>query len=206
MFITKIGGIYGQREILFRAFPCFHKNGIKTATTENGRLPILLNGQPIGRVEPSGMMCLTLGEIQTLQANDLYHWAVPIADMVKKYMNAMEQAPILHANGLESEYRLLADFGGKVLAGTEIVNSYGHNFVTWNWDYDKTGVSLGHYFMDNYAAAKEDFSVRAGLVSENRMLAISRLLKCIDALVIHWITSMSFPMIRQSLSNVPKAN
>ena len=60
----------------------------------------------------------------------------------------MEAAPQLKASGLDGDYRILADFGGTVLAGTP--SKYGVQFVTWDWDYDRTGVSHGHYFMENY--------------------------------------------------------
>jgi len=38
-----------------------------------------------------------------------------------------------------------------VLAGTP--SKYGVQFVTWDWDYDRTGVSHGHYFMEKYDEA-----------------------------------------------------
>ena len=41
-------------------------------------------------------------------------------------------------------------------------------FITWDWSYDKTGVTQGHYYgpggVDSYTAAKQDFAVRSGLV------------------------------------------
>ena len=55
------------------------------------------------------------------------------------------------ASGLDSDYRILADFGGTVLAGSP--SKYGVQFVTWDWDYDRTGVVHGHYFMEKYDEA-----------------------------------------------------
>jgi len=35
---------------------------------------------------------------------------------------------------------------------------------------DRQGVTLGHYYGDDYAGAKQDFAVvRAGLISENKL-------------------------------------
>ena len=68
-----------------------------------------------------------------------------------EYMTAMEATPQLKASGLDGDYRILADFGGTVLAGTP--SKYGVQFVTWDWDYDRTGVSHGHYFMEKYDEA-----------------------------------------------------
>ena len=39
-----------------------------------------------------------------------------------------------------------------ILAGTP--SKYGVQFVTWDWDYDRTGVVHGHYFMENYPQIK----------------------------------------------------
>ena len=79
----------------------------------------------------------------------------------------MERAPKLQATGLEGDYRILADFGGTVLAGAP--SKYGVQFVTWDWDYDRTGVVHGHYFMENYAGAKQDFAIRSGLIQKEQL-------------------------------------
>ena len=79
-------------------------------------------------------------------------------------MTTMESAPQLKASGLDGDYRILADFGGTVLAGTP--SKYGVQFVTWDWDYDRTGVVHGHYFMENYDGAKQDFATRSGLIQK----------------------------------------
>ena len=79
----------------------------------------------------------------------------------------MEAAPQLKASGLDGDYRILADFSGTVLAGTP--SKHGVQFVTWDWDYDRTGVVHGHYFMENYAGAKQDFAIRSGLIQKDRL-------------------------------------
>lgn len=153
------------------------KEDIKTASPENGRLPILLDGQPIGRVEPNGTMCLAPGDIQTPESSELYFRTVGIADAVKEYMTAMETAPILHADGLDEEFKLLTEFNGTILAGREMEQDYGMKFVTWDWSYDKTGLYQGHYYLDNYAAAKEDFAERADLVPHDRLFSKEQLVE-----------------------------
>ena len=74
----------------------------------------------------------------------------------------LEAAPPLKAHGLEGDYRLLADFSGTVLAAHP--TDRGTEFVTWEWDYDRTGMWQGHYYGTNYAGAKQDFALRAGLI------------------------------------------
>ncbi|MEG1505857.1 MAG: hypothetical protein RR369_05935, partial [Lachnospiraceae bacterium] len=105
------------------------RKDIKTASPENGRLPILLGNYSIGRVEPSGTMCLTPEDLQTPETSELYFRVAPIANMVKEYMSAMEHAPPLHADGLNEEYKLLTEFNGTVLAGREMDGGYGMKFV-----------------------------------------------------------------------------
>lgn len=77
----------------------------------------------------------------------------------------MENTPLLRARGLENKFHLLADFGGAVLAGRERAAGQGYEFVTWIWDYEKVGVSHGHYYEDDFTGAKRDFAVRSGLIS-----------------------------------------
>ena len=84
----------------------------------------------------------------------------------------MEAAPQLKASGLDGDYRILADFSGTVLAGTP--SKHGVQFVTWDWDYDRTGVVHGHYFMENYDAAKQDFATRSGLIQKEQLFFSNR--------------------------------
>ena len=65
------------------------------------------------------------------------------------------------------------DFGDAVLAGRSCKT--GAKFVTWEWDFDRQGVHAGHYFMENYEAAKQDFAVRAGLVESQRLFSDEQL-------------------------------
>ena len=81
----------------------------------------------------------------------------------------MEAAPQLKASGLDGDYRILTDFGGMVLAGTP--SKHGVQFVTWDWDYDRTGVVHGHYFMENYDEAKQDFAIRSGLIQKEQLFS-----------------------------------
>lgn len=73
------------------------------------------------------------------------------------------------------QHRILADFGCAVLAGRERENDRGYQFVTWVWDFDRRGVSHGHYFEGNYHAAKEDFAVRSGLISRAQLFSADQL-------------------------------
>ena len=117
------------------------KNGIQTAPPGRNALPILLNGLPACRVEPSGERCKFPDDLDSPKASELYFKAAPISRMVKEYMSAIERAPLLKATALDEEFRLLSEFNGAVLAGREI--QYGYQFVTWERDFDETGVLGG---------------------------------------------------------------
>ena len=91
------------------------------------------------------------------------------------HLDVYKRQPLLRASDLKEEFRLLADFGCAVLAGRECENDRGYQFVTWVWDFDRRGVSHGHYFEGNYHAAKEDFAVRSGLISRAQIFSADQL-------------------------------
>ena len=103
------------------------------------------------------------------EASELYHKVAQTAEEVYAYVEAIQTAPLLHASGLSEKFHLLADFGGAVLAGRELENGWGYQFVTWIWDHDRTGVSHGHYYEEDFQGAKQDFAVRSGLISKAQL-------------------------------------
>jgi len=150
------------------------EHGIETAPPERNTLPILLNGLPVCRVEPSGDMCIFPGDLRSPEANELYHKVAPFSSEVREYLTAIERAPLLKATALDEDFRLLAGFGGTVLAGRE--TEYGYMFVTWERDYEGTGVLNGAYHLDGYAKAKQDFAIRSGLIEKQRLFSDAQLL------------------------------
>lgn len=111
-------------------------------------MPVLWNGAPLCRITGKGSVFYRREDADTPQAEDALFRVEDIAAKTLEYMTTMETAPQLKASGLDGDYRILADFAGTVLAGTP--SKYDVQFVTWDWDYDRTGVSHGHYFMENY--------------------------------------------------------
>ena len=150
------------------------KNAIETAPPEKNTLPILLNGSSVCRVEPSGDVCIFPDDLRSPEADELYHRVAPFSRMVKEYMTAIERAPLLKATALDEDYKLLTEFNGTVLAGRE--TEHGYMFVTWERDYEGTGVIYGGYYLDAYEAAKQDFAVRAGLIQNQRLFSNDQLL------------------------------
>lgn len=124
---------------------CLRKEQIESYNKEDRRLEIFLHGQPVLSVSPGNEVFLLPAGSKNPEANELYHRVAIAADSAFEYVEAMENTPLLRACGLENKFHLLADFGGAVLAGRERAAGQGYEFVTWIWDYEKVGVSHGHY-------------------------------------------------------------
>ena len=150
-----------------------HRVGFETKPPEDCQLPIQWNDAPLCSITGKGSVFYRREDADTLQAKDALYRVEDIAAKTLEYMTAMEAAPQLKASGLDGDYRILADFGGTVLAGTP--SKHDVQFVTWDWDYDRTGVSHGHYFMENYDAAKQDFATRSGLIQTERLFSPEQL-------------------------------
>ena len=146
-----------------------HRAGFETLPLEGEQLPVLWNGAPLCRITGKGSVFYRREDADTPQAEDALYRVEDIAAKTLEYMTAMEATPQLKASGLEGDYRILADFNGTVLAGTH--SKHGVQFVTWDWDYNRTGVSHGHYFMEDYDGAKRDFAIRSGLIHKEQLFS-----------------------------------
>lgn len=149
------------------------------AVDGEGLLPIRWQGQPLCKVTAEGSVRYTPGEIKGDAGNEVICQVADIAKITSEYMALMKAAPPLKAKGLESGYRLLAEFNGAVLAGQP--TKYGVQFVTWERDFDKTGLCWGHYHGENYAKAKQDFATRSGMICESRLFSDKQLAAIFDA-------------------------
>ena len=142
-----------------------HRAGFGTLLVEGEQLPVLWNGAPLCRITGKGSVFYRREDADTPQAEDALYRVEYIAAKTLEYMTAMEAAPRLKASGLDGDYRILADFGGTVLAGTP--SKYGVQFVTWDWD--RKGVHHGHYFQNGCEEAKHDFVRRSGLLPKEAL-------------------------------------
>lgn len=148
---------------------CLQAAGITTGHPERNQLTVLLNDQPVLFVSSESDVFLLPAGSNPPEASELYHKVAQTAEEVYAYVEAIQTAPLLHASGLSEKFHLLADFGGAVLAGRELGNGWGYQFVTWIWDHDRTGVSHGHYYEEDFQGAKQDFAVRSGLISKAQL-------------------------------------
>ena len=154
---------------------CLRKEQIESIAVGEDQFKVYLGGKPVLSVSPNSEVYILPAGSGSEEVDDLYHRVAAIADEVHEYVEAVENAPILRAADLHEEFHLLADFGGAVLAGREREQGQGYQFVTWVWDFDRLGVSHGHYYEGDFRSAKQDFAVRSGLISQAQLFTPEQL-------------------------------
>ena len=170
------------------------QEGISIGPAGKDRLPVLLDGQSAMWVEPQGYTVIAAQFADNPEANRIYEIVRSLSSPVYEYTGAMAPAPVLEAVGLHEEFRLLAEYNGVVLAGQELEQNLGYQFVTWRRSYDHTAVTHGNYYYNDYEGAKLDFACRSGLVRESRQFTdeqLAELYRCI-----HETLESSYPITR----------
>ena len=145
------------------------RKGLDSEMTEGGILNVKWHGQLLCDVDGDGVVCFPSKTVRGVDADASLQTVIQIASQVREYMPIFARAPALKAIGLEGSYKILADFGDAVLAGR--LGKKGANFVTWEWDFDRNGVHMGHYFIEDYAGAKRDFATRSRLIEPQRLFS-----------------------------------
>lgn len=123
-----------------------------------------------------------LDDIGSVTKDEAHDRVVEISKTVYEYISIMEKSPILIASSLDEKHRLLAHYNGCVLAARDSDEGRGASFVTWERDFDGKGVHHGHYYENDYEAAKADFAGRSGLVYKHRLFSneqLSGIYRCI---------------------------
>ena len=149
------------------------RNELDTKLLQDGLIHVRWNEKPLCSVDRDGIVRFRPADITDPEVDRQLRMVIQTAAQTKEYMRIFERAPALKAVGLEDSFKVLADFGDAVLAGQ--LGKKGARFVTWEWDFDRRGVHAGHYFMENYEAAKQDFAIRAGLINEQRLFSDEQL-------------------------------
>ena len=156
------------------------QNGFTVEPIEDHHLPVCWEKGCLCRISGKGSVLYRQEHVDALGAQDALQAVIDTAKMTSEYMAILEYAPQLKATDLTGDYRILADFGDAVLAGHP--TERGVQFVTWEWDFDRKGVHQGHYFQDDYEAAKRDFTVRSGLVQKDALFEPEQLAEIYRAL------------------------
>lgn len=156
------------------------QNGFTVEPIEDHHLPVRWEKGRLCRISGKGSVLYWQENMDSIRAQDALQVVIDTAKMISEYMAILEYAPQLKATDLTGDYRILADFGDAVLAGHP--TERGVQFVTWEWDFDRKGVHHGHYFQDDYDAAKRDFTVRGGLVQKGALFEPEQLAEIYRAL------------------------
>ena len=156
------------------------QDGFTVEPIEDHHLPVCWEKGRLCRISGKGSVLYRQECVDVPGAQDALQTVIDTAKMTSEYMAILETAPRLKASGLHGDYRVLADFGSAVLAGHP--TERGVQFVTWEWDFDREGVHHGHYFQDDYDAAKRDFTVRSGLVQKDALFEPEQLAQIYHAL------------------------
>ena len=156
------------------------QNGFTVELIEDHHLPVCWEKGRLCRVSGKGSVLYQQENVDSVRAQDALQSVIDTAKTTSEYMAILETATLLKAGGLTGDYRVLADFGSAVLAGHP--TERGVQFVTWEWDFDREGVHHGHYFQQDYDAAKRDFTLRSGLVQKDALFEPEQLAQIYHAL------------------------
>ena len=154
--------------------------GFELERIEDQHLPVCWEKGRLCRISGRGSVLYRQENMDSVRTQDALQSVIDTAKMTSEYMAILETAPRLKATDLTGDYRILADFGDAVLAGHP--TERGVQFVTWEWDFDRKGVHHGHYFQDDYDAAKRDFTVRGRLVQKDALFEPEQLAEIYRAL------------------------
>lgn len=119
--------------------------------------------EEICRFEKTGAMRFWRESPYVAERNELHRLLLDLKNRYDLYLSARP----LECEGVR-DFRLISEFGNHLLAAKQSADNE-IRFVTWRYDYDRTGVTLGHYYETNYEGALKDFTVRSGLINENRL-------------------------------------
>jgi len=135
---------------------------------KNGAFYFSFDGAPLCHVAPDGANYYYSEHLDTEEKKGLCSMVAEISEETKIYVLTVENASPLKAADLRDGYKLLCEHENIVLAGTDL-GERGYLFVTWRYTYARKGVTLGHYYHNDYSGAKEDFAVRSGLINEHKL-------------------------------------
>lgn len=135
--------------------------------TSGVRPTVMMDDSPICEVSEKGGVMHKNAWVSSDERMTAKDKAFDITCTVGEYMRQLQTAPPLVVGTLEDKYKVLADFNGTVFAAME--SKYGVQFVTWDWDFNRMGLSHGNYFGGNYVGAKQDFATRSGLIPKEML-------------------------------------
>ncbi|MGM9601475.1 MAG: hypothetical protein ACI3W5_07825 [Faecousia sp.] len=146
---------------------CLRGAGYSVTANPDSTLEVSYDDHPLCSVPNPGGISWKAGALSSAKMEEAKDRAYEIVRQTTEYMRNYDQGQPLKLPSLDKPVRIMADYNGTLLAATE--SKLGLQFVTWDWDFDRRGVSHGHYFGGNYTDAKQDFATRSGMIPENRL-------------------------------------
>ena len=170
-----------QRRYLAEVVHRLRRAGFEAGSEYNGLLPIKKDSQQLCTINMHGGVSYDPGDVRLNGQEDILDQARQIAMETLTYMRQMVTAPLLRADGLSGEYRVLAEFDNVVLAGHRREGGYGVEFITWERIQNGTGLWQGNYYENDYAAAKQNFAIRSGLIPSALLFTPEQMAVIFDA-------------------------
>ena len=155
--------------------------GFEAGPEYSGLLPIKKDAHQLCTINMHGGVSYDADFVRRNGQEDALDQARQIATDTLTYMRQMASAPLLTADGLSGDYRVLAEFDNVVLAGHEREGGYGVEFITWERIQNGTGLWQGNYYENNYAAAKQNFATRSGLIPPDLLFTPEQMAVIFDA-------------------------
>ncbi|AIQ13806.1 hypothetical protein [Paenibacillus durus] len=136
--------------------------GLRLDPESDSMWTVLYKKEPLAFIQKSGEILYPADNRTALSRR-----ISPVVFEAWEMENAYQQAFPLNIASVSS-YRNLLQYNRHVLAARYDQGGQ-FTFVTWEFNHDQTGVTLGHYFHRNaYSEAKEDFMLRSGLLNERK--------------------------------------
>ena len=172
-----------QKRYLAEVGRRLHCQGFEVWPEYEGSLPIEKDAHRVCKVNVHGSVSYDPDYVRRNGQEDALEQVRLTAAETMTYMRQMAAAPPLLAEGLSGDYRLLAEFNDTVLAGHQ--TQYGLEFITWSRAHDRS-LEQGHYYdtfhgADAYTAAKQDFTVRSGLLPSELLFTKEQMAVLFDA-------------------------
>ncbi|QNK42198.1 hypothetical protein [Caproicibacter fermentans] len=133
-------------------------------------LTALKEQEEICRFEKGGAMRFWPDSPYVDERNGLHNL---LLDLKERYDLYLDAKPLDCAD--VRDYRLISEFGNYLLAA-KLSKDNEIRFTTWQYTYDRTGVTLGHYYETNYQGALKDFTLRSGLIDQKQIFTEDELL------------------------------
>ena len=170
-----------QRKYLAEVEHRLRRAGFEAGPEYNGLLPIQKDAHQLCTINMHGGVSYDPDFVRRNGQEDVLDQARQIAVETLTYMRQMASAPLLTADGLSGDYRVLAEFDNVVLAGHEREGGYGVEFITWERIQNGTGLWQGNYYENDYAAAKQNFATRSGLIPSALLFTPEQMAVIFDA-------------------------